>query len=52
MMGKFRDQEVNFVITTNMLARGIDIPEIELVINFDVPKVMVNGVFKPDYENY
>ncbi len=52
MMEKFRNQEINFVITTNMLARGIDIPEIELVINFDVPKVSVNGVFKPDYENY
>ncbi len=52
MMEKFRNQEINFVITTNMLARGIDIPEIELVINFDVPKVSVNGIFKPDYENY
>ncbi len=41
MMEKFRNQEINFVITTNMLARGIDIPEIELVINFDVPKVSI-----------
>ena len=34
---KFRRVEVNFLITTNMIARGIDIPQTELVINFDVP---------------
>jgi len=38
MMEKFRKREINFVITTNLLARGIDIPDIELVINFDVPR--------------
>lgn len=52
MMEKFRKREVNVLLTTNLLARGIDVPEIELVINFDVPKVKVEGVFKPDYENY
>lgn len=25
------------IITTNVLARGIDVPEIQIVINFDVP---------------
>ena len=34
---KFRDREIRIVITTNILARGIDIPEIKLVINYDVP---------------
>ena len=43
MMEKFRNREINVVLTTNLLARGIDIPEFDLVINFDVPKVMVNG---------
>jgi superfamily II DNA/RNA helicase len=28
MMEKFRKSEVNVIITTNMLARGIDVPEI------------------------
>jgi superfamily II DNA/RNA helicase len=37
VMDKFRKLEVNVIITTNMLARGIDVPEIEIVINFDVP---------------
>lgn len=52
MMEKFRNREINVVLTTNLLARGIDIPEIELVINFDVPKVSIKGQFKPDHENY
>ena len=43
MMEKFRNREINVVLTTNLLARGIDIPEIELVINFDVPKLSVKG---------
>lgn len=49
---KFRDREVNFVITTNMLSRGLDIPEIKLVINFDIPKQKVDGKYVPDSENY
>lgn len=39
MIEKFRTGEVSVVITTNMLARGIDVPEIQIVINFDVPTV-------------
>jgi ATP-dependent RNA helicase DDX19/DBP5 len=41
-MAKFRKGEVKTVITTNLLARGIDVPEVEFVINFDVP-VLTNG---------
>ena len=37
MMAKFRNGEVNVIITTNMLARGIDVPEVEIIINYDVP---------------
>ena len=43
MMQKFRNCEVNVIITTNMLARGIDVPEVEIVINFDVPTLSVKG---------
>lgn len=38
-MELFRKGEVRTIITTNMLARGIDVPEIEFVINFDVPTI-------------
>ena len=34
---RFRKVEVNVLITTYMIARGIDVPQTELVINFDVP---------------
>ena len=37
MMRKFKNGEVNVIITTNMLARGVDVPELEIVINFDIP---------------
>lgn len=36
-MAKFRRQEIKVLITTNLIARGIDVPEVDLVINFDVP---------------
>ncbi len=37
MMAKFRKGEVRPFITTNLLARCIDVPEVEFVINYDVP---------------
>lgn len=49
---KFRKGEVNVVITTNLLARGLDVPEIQLVINFDIPKAKVRGKFVHDAESY
>ena len=37
MIAKFKSGEVSVIITTNMLARGIDVPEVQIVLNFDVP---------------
>jgi len=37
MIDKFRSGQIHVIITTNLLARGIDVPEIQIVINFDVP---------------
>lgn len=34
---KFRKQQINVIITTNLLARGVNVPEVQLVINYDVP---------------
>jgi superfamily II DNA/RNA helicase len=42
-MQKFRNQEINVLITTDLLSRGIDVPETELVINFDVPFLKINN---------
>ena len=34
----FRDGELDVLIATNVAARGLDIPEITHVVNFDVPQ--------------
>ena len=48
MIEQFRKGEATIVITTDLLSRGFDMPEIKLVINFDVP-FKGNG---PDFETY
>ena len=42
----FREEEVRFLVTTDVVARGIDIPEVELVVNFDVPLVYEDYVHR------
>eukprot|EP01088_Endostelium_zonatum_P018495 TRINITY_DN5961_c0_g1_i1.p1 TRINITY_DN5961_c0_g1~~TRINITY_DN5961_c0_g1_i1.p1 ORF type:complete len:489 (-),score=121.98 TRINITY_DN5961_c0_g1_i1:52-1476(-) len=37
VMNSFREGETKVLITTNVLARGIDVSQVTLVINFDVP---------------
>jgi ATP-dependent RNA helicase DDX19/DBP5 len=45
----FRNGESNVLITTNVLARGVDVDNVCLVINYDAP-VDVNR--QPDFETY
>ena len=53
MILKFRKGEISVIITTNMLARGIDVPEVQIVINFDVPLTADDGRNTcGDAENY
>ena len=40
------------LISTNVLARGIDVPEVDLVINYDVPIITDCGYKHPDNANY
>lgn len=51
-MEKFRLNVINVLITTNILARGFDHLEVDLVLNFDVPKLKVGTEWKADAENY
>ena len=39
----FRDGSIQVLITTSMLARGLDVPDVRLVINFDIPWKKMNG---------
>ena len=51
-INKFREGTINTIITSNYLARGIDIPDIKLVINFDMPSSQEQGKTVPDFESY
>jgi len=35
-----------------VLARGIDVPQVDVVVNFNVPTVQTAGWKEPDYANY
>ena len=43
VMQRFRDSESRVLITTNVLARGVDVPSVAVVINFDLPIMHVLG---------
>lgn len=48
----FRRDKFPALISTNVLARGIDVPAIDIVINYDIPMVSEYGYLEPDYANY
>jgi superfamily II DNA/RNA helicase len=37
VMGKFRAKRIHILVATDVMSRGIDVKEINLVINYDVP---------------
>ena len=52
IIDNFRKTSITSLICTNVLARGIDVPEVDLVINYDVPYISEYGFKNPDYANY
>ena len=42
----FREKKFNILISSDVLARGIDIPAVDLVINWDVPMITLEGSWK------
>lgn len=46
---EFRDGTTKILIATDVLARGFDVTQVTLVINFDVP---VDKSLKPAFETY
>jgi ATP-dependent RNA helicase DDX19/DBP5 len=49
IFNRFRTGEAKVLITTNVLARGIDVQTVTMVINYDIPADQRGG---PDYETY
>jgi ATP-dependent RNA helicase DDX27 len=45
-MQKFRDQTVNFLLATDLAARGLDIPSVETVINYQMPRDMTTYIHR------
>ena len=37
-LGKFKSQRVRVLVATDIASRGLDIPRVQFVLNFDVPK--------------
>ena len=37
VMGKFRNGKIEILVATDVAARGIDVPNVEAVFNYDVP---------------
>ncbi|CAF1307022.1 unnamed protein product [Rotaria sp. Silwood1] len=46
---EFRECKFNVLISTDIIARGIDIDDVSVVINYDIP---VTTNLKPDYDTY
>ncbi|PVU92611.1 hypothetical protein BB559_003659 [Furculomyces boomerangus] len=49
IMDDFRSGKTKVLITTNVIARGIDIQQVNMVINYDIP---LDGDMRPDPETY
>lgn len=46
ILDNFRDGDNKILITTDVAARGIDIPNVDMVINYDIPDVPENYVHR------
>ncbi len=46
VMGQFKKGEVKILVATDVSARGIDIPNVDYVINYDMPEVPENYVHR------
>ena len=46
VMNQFRSGEVKILVATDVSARGIDIPDVDYVVNYDLPDVAENYVHR------
>ena len=56
VISRFRERKFRVLVVTNVCARGIDIDDISLVLNFEFPLIyddrQDNFLPKPDYDTY
>ncbi len=52
VMRGFHNKQFDVLITTNISARGIDCPNVNLVINYNVPVAMIKGNSFPNAQTY
>lgn len=48
IIDKFRGGDAKVLITTNVLARGIDVQSVTMVINYDIPQLHRPGAAQPE----
>lgn len=46
VLQQFKDERWDVVVTTDLAARGIDIPDLPVVVNFDLPRSAVDHVHR------
>ena len=52
LIDSFRNGQAKILITTNVLARGIDVQSVSMVVNYDVPDRMERGKMVADPQTY
>ena len=55
IIDRFREGKEKVLITTNVIARGIDIMQVNMVVNYDLPLMNERDKFadeRPDIETY
>ena len=51
VLERFRNGKEKILVTTNVCARGIDVDQVTVVVNYDIPMDLANKS-KPDFETY
>lgn len=52
VMARFRTGQSKVLITTNVLARGVDVPSVAVVVNYDIPTERRGRSLIPDHATY
>lgn len=45
-LGKFKSSLVRVLVSTDVASRGLDIPAVDLVVNYDLPRVPTDYVHR------